>query len=166
MLPHQHLLGRDADETDEPRADSADYIEQTRRESRQRIAASREDSHVGPRIEIMFDRQKEELLVSAPVAKLGAIGVLFPANATQQFAIGGMESDEITATTMVRAEDELLRRQFRESALDITRTKRRAVPTDRDNFVIAKLHDSLDRVLKARREIPARLPVNVRFGSA
>jgi hypothetical protein len=113
----------------------------------------------------MFNRQKEELFVSAPVAKLGAIGVLFPADIAQQFPIGGMESDEVTATAMVRTEDKLLRRQLRECALDVTRPKPWAIPTDGDNLVIAKLRNSFDRVLKAGCEIPPRLSMNLRTGS-
>jgi hypothetical protein len=146
----------------EPRSALADYLKQKRRESRQWIAASGENPHIGPRIEVMLNWQQEELFVCAPVAKLGAIGVLFPTDAVHEFPIGGMESDEVTAAAMVWAEDKLLRRQLREGALDVGCAKPRTIPTDRDNFVIAKPRDSFDRVLKPRREIPARLPVNVR----
>ena len=107
MLSHPHLLGRDADEMDESHVDSADYLEQKRREPRQRVIASSENSHVRPRVEVMLNRQQKNVLVSPPVAKLDTIGVSFPANATQQFTIGGMESDQVAATAMVRAENKL-----------------------------------------------------------
>ena len=166
MLPHPHFLPRNADETNEPRADPADYLKQECRDPRQRITASGENPHIGPRIEILFNRQQKEMLVSAPVAKLRAIGVSFPAYAAQQSLIGGMESDEVAAAAMVWAEDELLRRQFQESALDVSRAKPRTIPTDCDNFLIAKPRDSFDRVLKARCEVPARLSMNMWTGSA
>lgn len=159
------MLGRDAHETDEPRAGSANYLEQKQREPRQRIIASSENPNICPRVEIVFNRQQEEVLLSAPVAKLGTIGVLFPADAAQQFAIGGMETDEVAAAAMVRPDNKLLRRQLHESVLDVDCAKPRAIPPDGDNFVIAKLRDSFDRVLKARRECAARLPVNAGPGS-
>lgn len=96
------------------------------------------------------------------MAKLRTIGVLLPANAAQQFPIGGTESNKVTAAAMVRAEDKLLRRQLRESALEIARAKGRAIPADRDNFLIAKLRDPFDRVLKSRRKTATLLPVNAR----
>ena len=145
----------------QPRLGPANYLEQKQREPRQRIIASSENSHIGPRIEILLNRQQEEIFVAAPLAKLGAIGVLFPADTAQQFPICGMKSDKVTATAMIRPEDKLLRRQLRESPLNVSRAKPRAIPPDGDNFVIAELRDSFDRVLKPRRKIPARLPVNV-----
>jgi hypothetical protein len=161
LLTHPHLLGSDADEMDKPRAGSAVYRKQKPRESCQWVIASGEDSHIGPRVEIMFNRQQKEILVSAPVTKLGAISVLSPADTAQQFAIVGMKSDQIAAAAMIRTEDKLLRRQLHESPLDVACPKPRAIPTDRDNFVVAKLRDPFDRVLKPCREIPASLPVNV-----
>ena len=74
-----------------------------------------------------------------------------------------MKSNEVAAAAMVRPEDKLLRRQLRESALDVARAKARAIPPDGDNLIIAKLRDSLDCVLEARREIASCLPVNVRL---
>ncbi|HYJ04675.1 MAG TPA: hypothetical protein VEX43_06050 [Chthoniobacterales bacterium] len=144
----------------EARRGPANCIEQKESEPRQLIVASGENPHVCPGIEIVLNRQQEDVFVSAPVAKLGEIRVLFPADTAQQCSIDGMKRDEITAAAMVRADDEFLRRQLRESALDIARPKPRTIPTDRDNFVVAKLRDSLDRVFQARREISARLSVN------
>jgi hypothetical protein len=48
LLPHPHLLGRDADETDEPNAGPEDYLEQKRGEPRQRILAASENANVCP----------------------------------------------------------------------------------------------------------------------
>lgn len=76
-----------------------------------------------------------------------------------------MESDEITTAPVIRPEDEFLRRQLRESPLDVARAKSRAIPPNRDNFVIAKLRDSLDRVFQASGKVAARLPMNLRTGS-
>lgn len=145
---------------DGARADPAEQLKQKRREPRHRIIASSENPHVSPRIEIMLNRQEENAVVSAPAAKLHAIGVLFPTDTPQQFPVGGMERDEVAATAMVRPEDKLLRAQLRKSPLDIARPKPRAIPPDGHNFVITKLRDSFDRVLKARRETSPGLAVN------
>jgi hypothetical protein len=165
LLSHPHLLGSDADKMNESRARSADHLKQKSREQRQRITSASENPHVGPRIEIMFNRQQQKVFVSESVPELGAIGVLFPADIAEQFAICGMERDEITPAAMVWAEDELLLRQLRESALDVARAKPRAIPPDGDNFVIAKLRNSFNGVLKARREIRSGLPVNAPPGT-
>jgi hypothetical protein len=108
----------------------------------------------------MFDRQKGDLLVSTSTSKLSAIGVLFPADAAQQLPIGGMERNEITAAAMVRPENKPLRRQLRESTLDVGWPKLRAISPDGHNFVITKLRNPFDCVLKTRREILPRLSVN------
>jgi hypothetical protein len=71
-----------------------------------------------------------------------------------------MESDQVAATAMVRAEDKLLRRQLRESALDVARAQARAIPPDRHNLLIAELRDLFDGVFKAGRETSPGLPVN------
>lgn len=147
---------------DELRAGDADHREQECREPRQRIATSSENTKVRPGIEIMLHRQEKDLRRSATSPQLGTIGVLFPAHAAEQRSIDGTKRDEIAAAAMVWAEHELLRLQLSESVFDVGRAKLRTIPPDGDNFVIPKLRDSFDRVLKARREIPARLPVNVR----
>lgn len=161
LLSHPDLLGGDADEMDEPGGNAANYLEQEGSEPRQRVISPSEDSHIGPGIEIMLNRQQEKVLLSAPAAKLTTIGVLFPADAAQQFPIGGMESNQVAAAAVVRAEDKLLRRQLRERALDVARPKPRAIPADSDNFLIAKLRDSFDRALKPRREVPPHLTMNM-----
>ena len=61
---------------------------------------------------------------------------------------------------MVWAENKPLRGQLRESAVDIDCAKARAISPDGDNFVITQLGDSIDRIFKSGREIPAHLPVN------
>jgi hypothetical protein len=151
---------------DEPRPRDANEAEQKEREPRQRIAAPRKNPDVSPRIEIMLNRQQKDVLVSAAIPKLGAICVLLPAHAAQQCPIAGTKRDEIAAAAMIRSEDQFSRYQLRESALDVDRAEPRAIPADRDHFVIAELRDSFDRVFKAGREIPARLPVNVWRSSA
>lgn len=112
----------------------------------------------------MFHRQQKEMFLPAAIPKLGAIGVLFPANTAQQFPIGGTKRDEIAPAAMVRAEDKPLRRQLRKSALDVGCAKTGAVPADGDDFVVATLRDSFDRVLKALRESAPRLSMNARPG--
>lgn len=166
MLSHPHLLGGDTDEPHKPCAGAAGYIEQKLRESCQQVLASSEESEIVPRVEIMFHRQQKKMLVSAPVTKLSAIGVLFPADRHQQFPIGGTEGDKITAAAMVRPQDKLLRRQPGERTFDVSDAKTRAVPPDSDNFVVTKPRHFLDRVLKPHREIPARLPMNAWPGRA
>jgi hypothetical protein len=151
---------------DEPLPRDANEAEQKEREPRQRIAAPRKNPDVSPRIEIMLNRQQKDVLVSAASPKLGAICVLLPAHAAQQCPIAGTKRDEIAAAAMIRSEDQFSRYQLRESALDVDRAKAWAIAPDGNDFVIAKQRESLDRVLKARREIPARLPVNMWGGSA
>ena len=161
MLAHPHSLARDADKTDQARGRGANYAKQKLREPRQRIIASSENPDIGPGIEIMLNRQQENVFVSAPLAKLGAIGVLFPAYAVQQLSIGRAERDQIATPAMVRPEDQFSRRQLSKRALDIEPAKTGAIPADRDDFVIAQLRDFFDRVLQARREITARLSVDM-----
>lgn len=150
---------------DEADARCADHAEQKYREPRQRIAGARENPDVGPGIEIVLHRQEKDLRCSAAFPKLGAIGVFFPTHAAQQFPIGGTKRDEIATAAMIGAEHERVRRELRESALDIFRAKARTIAADRDYFVIAELRDPLDRVLKARREIPARLSMHLATGN-
>ena len=67
---------------------------------------------------------------------------------------------------MIGTEDELLRRELRESALDIVPVKARAIAADRDHFVVTELGNRLDRVLKARRKIPACLSMHTPTGNS
>lgn len=164
MLAHPHLLRGDTDEMDELRAGNADHREQECREPRQRIAAPSENPEVRPGIEIMLHRQEKDPRRSATSPELGAIGVLFPAHAAQQFPIGGTKRDQITTAAMIRTEDELVRRELGKRLLDVVRVKTWAIPSDRDHLVIAELRDSLDRVFKTRREIPACLSMHVAAG--
>lgn len=166
MLAHPHSLARNTDKTDEARGRGANYAKQKEREPRQRIIGSSENPDIGPGIEIMLNRQQENVFVSAPLAKLGAIGILFPAYAVQQLSIGRAERDQIATTAMVRPEDQFSRCQLSKRAVDIDRAKPGAIPSDRDYFVIAQLRDFFDRVLQARREIATRLPVDMETGSA
>lgn len=112
----------------------------------------------------MFNGQEVNVLLSTALAKLGAIGVLFPAHFSQQFPIGRTERDEVAAAPMIGPENQFSRRQFDESTIDIDRAHSRAIPPNSDNFFVAHLRDSLDRVFKARREIPAGLPMNMWTG--
>lgn len=166
MLAHPHSLARDADKTDQARGRGTNYAKQKLREPRQRIIASSENPDIGPGIEIVFNGQEEHLLFFAAIAKLSAIGVLFPAHAVQQLPIGGAERDQIATPAMVRPEDQFSRRQLSKRAIDIDRAKPGAIPSDRDYFVIAELRDFFDRVLQARREIMARLSVDMETGRA
>ena len=137
LLAHPHPLARHTYKMDEARGRGINCGKQKQREPRQRIIASGENPHVGPRIEIMLYRQQENLSVSAAIPKLGAIGVLFPAHPAQQFPLSGAERDQIATAAMVRPEDKLLRRQLSERALDIDRAQAGAIPSDRNYFVIA-----------------------------
>jgi hypothetical protein len=138
---------------DEAGARRADNAEQKLRKTSQGRIGIRKHSQVVPRIEIVFNRQQENVPGSATLEQLGAIRVSFPAHAAEQFAIGRAKRDQITTAPMVRTEDELLRRQLSEGLLDVERAKARAIPAHRDHFIVAELGDSFDRVLKTRREI-------------
>ena len=157
---HPHLLGRETNELVEAPAGPAYYFKQKRRNARQRIIGPSKNPQVGPGVEIVLNRQQENLFVSASIPKLRTIGVLLPADVPQQFPIDQMKGNEVTAPAMVWPEDELLRRELPESALDVARPKSGAIPADGDNFVIAKLRDFFARVLKARRETSPGLAVN------
>lgn len=149
------------------RADSQrkDLVEEKRGKLREQLARAREKPEISPRIEIVLNRQEEDLFWSAAMAKLSAIGVLLPFNVAEQFPIGRTKRDEVATAAMVRPEDQFPCGQLIESKFDVGRTKSRAIPADRDHFVISKLGDFFDSVLKAACEIPARLPVNERAGS-
>lgn len=73
-----------------------------------------------------------------------------------------MESDEVAAALMVRAENKPFRAQLPERALNVGRAQRGAVAPDNDNLVIAVVCDPLDCILKPRRESPPGLPVDPR----
>ena len=89
-----------------------------------------------------------------------AIGVLFPADIAQQASVGGMKANQVAPAAMVWSENQFLRRQLQESALDVTCLKFRTVPPDGDNFVIAELGDSFDRILETRCEISSSLSMD------
>ena len=108
----------------------------------------------------MLNRQEKDLLFFASIAKLGAIGVLFPAHVAQQLPIAGTKRDKITTAAMVWAEDQFLRLQLSESLVDVGRAKSRAIPAHRHYFVVAQLRDAFDRVFKASRETSPGLPMN------
>ena len=166
LLAYSHLLGGDADEMDQPRWNSADYLEYKSPQTCQRIIAARQNADIGPRVDILFNCQKEEVTLSAPFSKLRAIGILSPADAPKQFAICRMERDEVTAAPMVRPEDKLVRPELRKSALNVTCPKCRAIPAYGNNFLIAKPRNSLDRILEASGEVAPHLSVNAWAGEA
>lgn len=118
-----------------------------------------ENPNISPGVDVLLDRQKEGLIGFAAIAKLGAIGVVLPTDSAQQFAIAGMESDEVATAPMVGTKDKLLRRELYEGALDVIRVKTRAIPPDGDDLVIAKLRNRLHGVLEARGKISACLLV-------
>ena len=141
-------------------------IDEEGRELRERIARTSEDSNIAPGIEILFHRQQENVRSAGALEQLGAIGVSFPAHVAEQFAIGGAKGDEVTTATMVRPEDELLRRQLGERLFDIERAKRWAIAAYRHEFVVTESGHRLDRVFKALRETAAGLAMNMRTGNA
>jgi hypothetical protein len=165
LLPHPHLLGRDTDEMNQPSPGGADHPQQEYCEPGQRIAAARENPEIRPGIEVMLHRQEKNLLCPTTSPQLGAISVLFPSHAAQQFPIGRTKGNQIATAAVIRTEDERVRRELGESALDVVCVKAWTIAADRDHFVIAKLRDSLDRVFKARRKIPARLSMHLATGN-
>ena len=165
MLAHPHLLGGHTDEMDHAGLRSAGKSEQEHRQPGQRIAAASENSDVGPGIEVMLYRQEKDLRRPAASLQLSAIGVLFPAHATEQFPIGRTKRDQVATAAVIGTEDELVRRELGKSALDVVRVKTRAIAADRDHFVVTELRDSLDRVFQTRRETPAALSVHMATGN-
>ena len=109
----------------------------------------------------MFNRQQRNVFFSAPIAKLSAIGISLPFHAAEQLPVSQTKRDEIATPAMIRPEDQFPRRQLNESPFYIDRAKTRAIPSHGDHFLISELGNLLDRVLKARREIPPGLAVNV-----
>jgi hypothetical protein len=87
---------------DEPRPGGASQAKQKQRKAGQGIAAARENPDVSPRIKIVLNRQQKDLLISAAIPKLGAIGVLFPAHSAQQFPIGGTKRNEVATSAVIR----------------------------------------------------------------
>ena len=110
----------------------------------------------------MFDREQENLRYPAALAKLGAVSVLFPAHITHKRAVGGPEGNEVATTPMVRPQHQAPGLKFRKGALDIARAKTRAVPADRNDFVVSKLIDFLDGIFQAGPEVMSYLSMNVR----
>lgn len=165
LLAHPHLLGCDAYEMDETRGRPGKSRKQKQRKARQRIIAPGKNPDVRPGIKIMLHGQDEDLLFFASIAKLGAIGVLFPAHISEQPSIGGTKRDEIAAAAVIWTEDKFLCLQLSESTVDVGRAKTGAIPTYRHYFVVAQLRDSFDGIFKPRRETSAGLPVNVWPGS-
>ena len=135
------------------------------RQPRQRIVASGEHPQIGPGIEVVLNRQKKAGVLSAAVAQLSAVRILFPPDPTEQSVIGGMKRDQITAAAMVWAKHQLLRRQFSESLLDVARAEPWAIPPDRDDLVVTELRDRFDRILEAFGKIVTTLSMNARTSS-
>lgn len=135
----------------------ANHSEKKSRQLRDVVVYLRGQLQIGPRVDIVFDREKKNPGEPAAVAELGTISVLLPANAAQQDSLGGPECDEITAAAMVRTEDQPMRTQLRKRLLDIRRHQRWAIATNRHHFAVAQSRQRLDGALEALREITATL---------
>jgi len=106
--------------------------------------------------------QYADLRRQASVAQLGEIRVSLPMDAAEKVPIAQPKREEIAATAMIRAENELFRFQLSKSIFDINETKTGAVATDHDNFVVAELVDFLDCIPQPRRKVMSDLRVNTR----
>ena len=158
-------LQSEIDELVRDRFECADELEKKGGKRREQFAAPREEPQVSPRIEIVFHSQEGDVFFFTPIAKLGAIGVSFPPDTAEQFPVDGTKRDEVATAAMIWAENQFPARQVIESKLDVGRAQSRTIPADCDYFLISKLGNLLDGILKARREIPPGLAVNVRPAS-
>lgn len=165
LLTDAHPQQREIQPLNDRSARSADHPDQEQRESRKWIARVRENPHVAPGIDVLFDRQQRDIRCFAASAELGAVRVLFPAHVAQQRAICGTKGNEITAAAMIGAEDEFSRGQLRKGALDVCRAQTGAITPDRDNFVVAEIVNFLDRISQTRREVMTGLSMDSLRGS-
>ncbi|MEY2576286.1 MAG: hypothetical protein QOF80_1773 [Verrucomicrobiota bacterium] len=98
--------------------------------------------------------------------QLGAIRISFPAHVAEQFAIGGAERDEVATAAMIRAEDKLLRGQFRKGLFDITGTEAGTIAAHGNDLVVTELSNRLDRVFEALGKTASGLAMNMGTGNA
>src|SRR3954451_24244014 len=80
---------------------------------------SGKQTNIFQRIEIELDRERRHFIGAGAGDDLGEIGVLLPANAGQQRAIGGVDADEVASAAVVRAEDGPTLLQTRECGANI-----------------------------------------------
>jgi hypothetical protein len=133
-------------------------------QARQSIIGACKHPEIVPRIEIVFDRQQENIRSARTLMELGAIRVLLPPHVPQQSTIGGTKRDEIATAPVVWTEHEFADFQLRESALDVEAAQGRAIAPDSDHLVVAELRDRFDRILETGGKASARLRMNMRIG--
>jgi hypothetical protein len=115
---------------------------------------------IGPGIEILFDRKKKNFRGCAPGAELPAIAVAVPANVVKHFPVSRMEADEITATAVVRAEDEFVMCELLESDNNVVLMQAGAIASNGDDFIIAKARQCSDGISKAIPKVSPDLRMN------
>ena len=140
-----------------------DRVQEECGEPGERVAAASEEPDVGPGIEFVLEGQQANFRGQAAIAKLRAIGVLFPAHAAEKSAITQTKRDQITAAAMIWSKNQFSRPQFCKGIFDIDRAKTGAVAADDNDFLVAQLVNFLDRVFQPRREIAPDLAVDSRF---
>jgi hypothetical protein len=160
LLPYSNVPGGDADKLASAVARWGGTAQQESCQTSEGVISAGEHPQVAPRIEIVFDRQQENVRGASALAELGAIRVLFPAHVPQQGAIGGTECDEIAPASVIRTENELAGFQLRESPLDVESTEGRAIAPDSHHLVITELRNRFDCVLETGGKAPAGLPMD------
>jgi hypothetical protein len=163
LLTNANSLLREIDELSDGVVQPADESQQESSEAGEGIAVAREEPEIGPGIEVMLKGEQTNVQRTAAMAEFCAIGVLLPPNAAQQCTIARAKRDQVTAAAMVRPQHQAFGLKLRKGSRDIARTKTRAVAADRNDFVIAKLMDSLDGILQPFGKAAAVLLMDAGF---
>lgn len=138
-------------------------LKQSHQECRQTagcVTNAREKSDIGPRIQIVFNREQKDFRFVAARAELSTIGVPFPANPVEQFAIGGANRDQVTPAAMIRSEDQPVVSEVCERDVDIVRSKTGTVAPNGNDVVVTEPSQTLDRIFETRSESRAYLRVH------
>ncbi len=70
------------------------------------MAGPREKAHVGPVIDVLFDRKCRGFVGADAACELNVVAATIPAHAMQQLPVVGAERNQVAATTMIGPEDE------------------------------------------------------------
>gem|GEM_PF-25499 len=160
------MLRSETDDRRDLTARNRETIDEEGRKPREWIAPASEESHIAPGIEVLFHRQQENVRDAGALEQLGAIGVSIPTHVAEQFAIDGAKRDKVATAAMVRTENQLLRRELSERALDIERPKTRTIAAYGDDFVVTEASDCLDCIFEALGKTASGLAMNSWLGRA
>lgn len=105
------------------------------------MAGTGEQPHIGPGIDILFDRKEARLTDCDPVAQLGAIAIAVPTDPSEQMPIAHPECDQVTTAAVIGPEHKALGAELGERRRDVARVESWTIGADEDNFVIAESRD-------------------------